>query len=124
VIQRVEYRKGKFGNAMGAVSAEQNEQNIVTVQGEGQTIVFKQIAGLLARRIVFSKKVGDRVERGERVGLIKFGSRTDVLMDAAAVLHVKVGDRVKGGSTVLAEDFGAAGVLAGMNAVQTRTGGE
>ena len=62
----------------------QNEQNIVTVEGDGQTVVFKQIAGLLARRIVFNKKVGDRVERGERVGLIKFGSRVDVLLDASA----------------------------------------
>ena len=58
VIRNVEYRKGKFGNAMGAVSADANEQNIVTVEGEGQTVIFKQIAGLLARRIVFTKKVG------------------------------------------------------------------
>ena len=56
----------------------------MTVEGEGQTVVFKQIAGLLARRIVFNKKVGDRVERGERVGLIKFGSRVDVLLDPSA----------------------------------------
>jgi len=64
--------------------------------------VFKQIAGLLARRIVFTKKIGDRVERGERVGMIKFGSRTDILLDAGADVKVKVGDRVKGGSSVLA----------------------
>ena len=63
-------------------SAEVNEQNIVTVEGDGQTVVFKQIAGLLARRIVFHPKVGDRLERGQRVGLIKFGSRVDVLFDA------------------------------------------
>jgi phosphatidylserine decarboxylase len=102
IIRDVRYQKGKFINAMNAVSAEQNEQNVVTVEGDGQTVVFKQIAGLLARRIVFTKRVGDRVERGERVGLIKFGSRVDVLLDASAVLDVKVGDRVKGGSTVLA----------------------
>jgi phosphatidylserine decarboxylase len=102
IIREVRYQKGKFVNAMNAASAEQNEQNIVTVEGEGQTVVFKQIAGLLARRIVFNKKVGDRVERGERVGLIKFGSRVDVLMDASAALEVKIGDRVKGGSSVLA----------------------
>jgi phosphatidylserine decarboxylase len=65
-------------------------------------VVFKQIAGLLARRIVFTRKVGDRVQRGERVGMIKFGSRVDVILDAAANLQVKVGDRVKGGSSVLA----------------------
>ena len=59
VIRDVRYQRGKFLNAMNADSAEQNEQNIVTVEGEGQTVVFKQIAGLLARRIVFTKKVGD-----------------------------------------------------------------
>jgi phosphatidylserine decarboxylase len=102
VIREVQYHRGKFVNAMSAASADQNEQNIVTVEADGQTVIFKQIAGLLARRIVFNKKVGDRVERGERVGLIKFGSRVDVLLDASAALEVKVGDRVKGGSSVLA----------------------
>jgi phosphatidylserine decarboxylase len=102
IIREVRYQKGKFVNAMNAASAELNEQNVVTVEGEGQTVVFKQIAGLLARRIVFNKKVGNRVERGERVGLIKFGSRVDVLLDASAAIEVKVGDRVKGGSSVLA----------------------
>ena len=87
---------------MGAASAEQNEQNVVTVRGDAGTVVFKQIAGLLARRIVFTRKVGDRVERGERVGLIKFGSRTDVIFAADAEMKVRVGDRVKGGSSVLA----------------------
>jgi phosphatidylserine decarboxylase len=101
-IREVRYQKGKYLNAMNEASAEQNEQNIVTVEGEGQTVVFKQIAGLLARRIVFHKKVGDLVERGERVGLIKFGSRVDVLLGGSARLHVKVGDHVKGGSSVLA----------------------
>ena len=70
VIREVRYQKGKFLNAMNPASAEHNEQNAVTVEGDGQTVVFKQIAGLLARRIVFNKKVGDRVGRGERVGLI------------------------------------------------------
>jgi phosphatidylserine decarboxylase len=102
VIRDVRYQKGKFLNAMNPASAEYNEQNAVTVEGDGQTIVFKQIAGLLARRIVFTKKVGDPVQRGERVGLIKFGSRVDVLLDASAHLQIKVGDRVKGGSSVLA----------------------
>jgi phosphatidylserine decarboxylase len=102
VIREVVYKPGKFGNAMGAISAEQNEQNIVTVEGEGMTIVFKQIAGLLARRIVFTLKVGDSIGRGERVGLIKFGSRTDVIFPNPAELQIKVGDRVKGGSSVMA----------------------
>ncbi len=102
VIKDVRYQKGKFLNAMNPASAEHNEQNTVTVEADGQTVAFKQIAGLLARRIVFTKRVGDPVMRGERVGLIKFGSRVDVLLDASANLHIKVGDRVKGGSSVLA----------------------
>src|SRR5215472_6342440 len=102
VISDVTYQRGKFGNAMGAISAEENEQNIVTVRGKAGTVVFKQIAGLLARRIVFTKKVGDTVERGERIGLIKFGSRTDVIFPATAEMKVRVGDHVKGGSSVLA----------------------
>jgi phosphatidylserine decarboxylase len=102
VIRDIRYQRGKFLNAMNAASAEQNEQNVVTVEGEGQTVVFKQIAGLLARRIVFTKEIGQRVERGERVGLIKFGSRADVVLDASASLQVRIGDRVKGGASVLA----------------------
>ncbi|HEX6880268.1 MAG TPA: phosphatidylserine decarboxylase [Terriglobales bacterium] len=103
VIINFEYRKGKFQNAMGAASAELNEQSICTVQGDdGQTLVFKQIAGLLARRIVFNHKVGDRLERGQRVGLIKFGSRCDVILSVDATVSVKVGDTVKGGSSILA----------------------
>lgn len=104
VVGDVRYQHGQFLNAMNTVSAEKNEQNIVTLQGQGdgQRVVFKQIAGLLARRIVFYPKVGDRLERGQRVGLIKFGSRTDLLLDASARMNVKVGDRVKGGASVLA----------------------
>jgi phosphatidylserine decarboxylase len=121
IIREVRYQRGKFVNAMNAASAEQNEQNVVTVEGDGQTVVFKQIAGLLARRIVFNKKVGDRVERGERVGLIKFGSRVDVLLDASAALAVKVGDHVKGGSSILAY-LTAERPLAAGSAGQTRQG--
>src|ERR1700737_1108077 len=106
VIRDVRYQRGKFLNAMQANSAEENEQNIVTVEGQiegqGRTVIFKQIAGLIARRIVFNFKVGDHVACGERVGLIKFGSRVDVLFDRDAAIQVKPGDRVKGGATVLA----------------------
>jgi phosphatidylserine decarboxylase len=102
VIKTAVYKKGLFGNAMGAASAEDNEQNIVTMEGEGMTIVFKQIAGLLARRIVFNHKPGDVLARGQRVGLIKFGSRTDVVFPQPAELRVRAGDRVAGGSTILA----------------------
>ena len=101
-IKTVRYQKGKFVNAMNAASADENEQNVVTVEGDGQTVVFKQIAGLLARRIVFNKKIGDHVERGERVGLIKFGSRVDVFLDPSASLQIKIGEHVKGGASVLA----------------------
>jgi len=102
VVRDIRYQRGKFLNAMDVASAEQNEQNIVRVEGDGQVVVFKQIAGLLARRIVFHQNVGDRLERGQRVGLIKFGSRVDVLFDATASLQVKVGDRVRGGESILA----------------------
>ena len=102
LIRDVRYQRGKFLNAMGANSAEENEQNIVTIEGDGHTVVFKQIAGLLARRIVFTRKVGDQVARGERIGLIKFGSRVDVLLERDAVVQVKVGDRVKGGASMVA----------------------
>ena len=102
VVRDVRYQRGKFLNAMNQASAEQNEQNIVSVEGDGRVVVFKQIAGLLARRIVFHPKIGDRLERGQRVGLIKFGSRVDVLFEAEAALQVKVGDRVRGGASILA----------------------
>src|SRR5437868_63796 len=123
-IKNVRYQKGQFRNAMGPSCVEHNEQNIVTVEADGQSVVFKQIAGLLARRIVFNKNIGDRVERGERVGLIKFGSRVDVILDAASTVHVKVGERVKGGFSVLAylpEPHGES--MAGVGARQQSTGG-
>ena len=102
VVRDSRYQSGKFLDARSPDCADLNEQNIVTVEGDSQTVVFKQIAGLLARRIVFHPKVGDRLVRGQRVGLIKFGSRTDVLFDAGARVNVKVGDRVKGGVSILA----------------------
>jgi phosphatidylserine decarboxylase len=102
IVRGARYEHGKYLNAMNPACAEQNEQNTVTIEGEGHRVIFKQIAGLLARRIVFTKRVGDSVRRGERVGLIKFGSRTDVLLDPSAEVAVKVGDNVKGGSSILA----------------------
>src|SRR5271170_3243794 len=102
IISEVSYQKGLFLNAMNPASADKNEQNTVVVAGNGYEVAFKQIAGLLARRIVFTKRVGDRLERGERVGLIKFGSRVDVLLPGDASLAVEKGDRVKGGASVLA----------------------
>ena len=103
VLSGVHYRKGQYLNAMNPASADRNEQNVVTVRGVGGVeVTFKQIAGLLARRIVFNCRQGDSVERGQRVGLIKFGSRVDVLLPPEARLLVKVGERVQGGSSVLA----------------------
>jgi phosphatidylserine decarboxylase len=102
VLASVQYQKGQYLNAMNPASADRNEQNVVTVRGQGIEVTFKQIAGLLARRIVFNLREGDSVERGQRVGLIKFGSRVNVLLPADAELRVKVGERVKGGSSVLA----------------------
>jgi phosphatidylserine decarboxylase len=101
VVRQVHYQKGKFGNAMAAASSEANEQNVVTMEGDGQVVVFRQIAGLLARRIVFTKAVGDQLARGERVGLIKFGSRVDVVLEPEVEVTVKVGDKVAGGSSII-----------------------
>ena len=89
-------------NAMNAESVLHNEQTLIVIDAGGYEVGFKQIAGLLARRIVCQLKAGDRVTRGQRIGLIKFGSRVDVLMPAEAQLLVKTGARVCGGSTVLA----------------------
>ena len=122
VIGGVRYQTGKYLNAMNALSAEQNEQNTVTVDGDGHSVTFKQIAGLLARRIVFTKKIGDTVERGERVGLIKFGSRVDVLLETSAEVGVKVGDHVKGGSSILAFLKSEPKELAGTAAGRTQQG--
>ena len=114
-LREVRYQKGEFLNAMNPQSAEKNEQNLAVVESDdGYEVAFKQIAGLLARRIVFQRKAGDRLERGERIGMIKFGSRVDVLMPAYAEIRVKIGDHVKGGATVLAHipDFVVEPMLA------------
>lgn len=102
VITLVEYREGDFLNALKPESAVHNEQTMVTIENPNYTVSFKQIAGLLARRIVCNLKTGQHVERGQRMGMIKFGSRCDVLLPASVELRVKAGDRVKGGSSVLA----------------------
>ena len=101
-VRKVEYKKGKYLNAMNPDSATQNEQNMVEIAGECCTVAFCQIAGLLARRIVFKKQVADWVHRGERVGLIKFGSRVDVFFPLSCKVQVKLGDRVRGGASILA----------------------
>lgn len=98
------YNPGKKIAAFAEKSSTENEQNLIVVQDKhGATLAFKQIAGLLARRIVFDKKEGDEVVRGERVGMIKFGSRVDMFFPASAVINVKMRDKVKVGLTVVAD---------------------
>lgn len=101
-IRSLRYQPGRFLIASRPAASVENEQNTVTIEGERLTITFRQIAGLLARRIVFRKKIGDRVSLGERVGLIKFGSRVDVFLPPEVPPVVAVGDRVRGGASVLA----------------------
>ncbi|MBI3933754.1 MAG: phosphatidylserine decarboxylase, partial [Acidobacteria bacterium] len=102
IIRKRVHSPGRFLVASRAEASVENEQNTVTIEGERDTVIFKQIAGLVARRIVFNKEVGNHVERGERVGLIKFGSRVDLFLPLAYSPQVKVGDRVKGGSSWMA----------------------
>ena len=101
-ITNVSYTKGKFLVAMDERASLVNEQNALTIEGEKITVVCKQIAGILARRIICWKHAGERVALGERFGLIKFSSRTDVLMPANIEVLVKEGARVKGGTTIIA----------------------
>ena len=101
-VTRVNYKRGLFLNAMRADSNVLNEQNVVVIEDGDCTVQVKQIAGLLARRIVCWAKPGDRLKKGQRIGLIKFGSRVDVLLPPHANLRVSKGDHVKGGSSVIA----------------------
>ncbi len=95
------YTKGKFMMATRDEASLVNEQNALTIRGRKMTIVCKQIAGVLARRIVCWKSVGDRVALGERFGLIKFSSRTDLILPASVEITVRIGDRVRGGVSVV-----------------------
>jgi phosphatidylserine decarboxylase len=102
-VTLMEYREGQFLNAMSPESAILNEQTLIVIEDGENSVSFKQIAGLLARRIICELKTGDIVQRGQRMGMIKFGSRVDVLMPAETNPRVKVGDRVKGGSSILGQ---------------------
>jgi phosphatidylserine decarboxylase len=107
VIADVTYQRGKFLVASRGIASAENEQNIITIRaGDGTVVVIKQIAGLIARRIVCTKKVGDSVQAGERVGLIKFGSRVDVVFGPEWRVEVSAGSRVSAGSSVLARRAG------------------
>lgn len=100
-ITDVSYTRGKFLMATNQNASLVNEQNALTIEGERVTVVCKQIAGILARRIVCWKRAGESVALGERFGLIKFSSRTDVLLPASVEVLVAEGDRVKGGTTII-----------------------
>lgn len=96
-----DYKPGRFLVATQERASIENEQTIITVENPYATVIFKQIAGLIARRIVFWKKVGDQVRLGERVGYIKFGSRVDIILPPQVSVLVKKGQRVKGGVTII-----------------------
>jgi phosphatidylserine decarboxylase len=107
VITDFVYQKGKFLVASLEAASSDNEQTIITVRTkDGTQVVFKQIAGLIARRIVFTKKPGDFVQVGERIGLIKFGSRMDVILGPEWTIEVAAGARVSAGSSILARRGG------------------
>jgi phosphatidylserine decarboxylase len=100
-ITDVSYTKGRFMIATREEASVVNEQNALTIQGERMTVVCKQIAGVLARRIVCWKRKGERVTLGERFGLIKFSSRTDLVMPPEVEVSVRVGERVRGGVSII-----------------------
>jgi phosphatidylserine decarboxylase len=108
-ITKVQYQTGKFLVASKELASSQNEQNTVSLESDGSQVVFAQIAGLIARRIVFNKKAGDTVQKGERIGLIKFGSRVDVFLGPEWNIVVKIGEHVSAGSSILAERKSAGG---------------
>jgi len=100
-VVKVELFQGKKAPATSNESSQTNERNAMTIEGAKMTVVCTQIVGIVARRIVCWRKAGDRVELGEKYGLIKFGSRTDLLMPRNVEIAVKVGDRVVGGETII-----------------------
>jgi phosphatidylserine decarboxylase len=102
-ITRVEYRPGRFYAAFRSRASIENEQNVISISTPGGTLVFKQIAGAIARRVLCWKSEGENVSLGERVGMIRFGSRVDVWLPAKAEVLVRRGQTVKGGSSILAK---------------------
>ena len=102
VITNLTYIPGRKMPATSDVASFENERNSLVIEGDGTSITVTQIAGIVARRIVCWPKVGDTLERGQKFGLIKFSSRTDLMMPSSVEILVKVGDRVVGGETVIA----------------------
>jgi phosphatidylserine decarboxylase len=102
-LKQLEYRRGKFKAAFDDEASRVNEQNILTISGPNIQVMVRQIAGLIARRVVCWKKPGHQLQRGELIGLIRFGSRVDIVLPVQVKLQVKIGDRVSGGSSILGE---------------------
>lgn len=100
-IESVIYKPGEFRVASRRIASEVNEQNVISIRGAEMSVVARQIAGLVARRIVCWKKAGEHVETGERIGLMKFSSRMDVIMTSDIEVLCRIGDRVVGGETVI-----------------------
>lgn len=101
VVEEIEYRPGSFRIAWQPEASASNEQNLIALKAPEGRLLVKQIAGLIARRIVCRVVPGQKLEAGERIGMIRFGSRVDLIVPARAELFVKRGDRVKGGSSVM-----------------------
>lgn len=102
-LEGLEYKRGKFKVAFDEEASRINEQNILTISGREGRVVVRQIAGLIARRVICWKKPGQHLQQGELIGLIRFGSRVDVVLPARAKILVAAGDRVHGGSSILGE---------------------
>ncbi|MGD1210246.1 MAG: phosphatidylserine decarboxylase family protein [Candidatus Acidiferrales bacterium] len=102
-VAHVTYRPGKFFGAYRSAASRENEQNIIYIDTPQGTMVFKQIAGAIARRVICWKKEGDSVTLGERVGIIRFGSRVDIWLPAEAEIAVRRGQKVNGGASILAK---------------------
>lgn len=101
VVERVEHRPGRFAAAWSETAASENESTLIGIRSSEERVLVRQVAGLVARRIVTYVEEGDAVEQGERIGLIRFGSRVDLYLPADAVIDVEAGDRVYAGQTVL-----------------------
>lgn len=103
-IVSVDYRPGRFRNAYSPASSRENEQNRVTIGAGDRAVLLVQIAGMLARRIVFHPHVGDTLRRGQRVGMIRFGSRVDLYLPDDVTVLVTAGERVYGGTSIVARE--------------------
>jgi phosphatidylserine decarboxylase len=100
-VENIRYRSGRFRAAFNDMASIENEQNTLTIEGDSVRIECSQVAGMVARRIVCWARSGDTLKRGERIGLIRFGSRTDLLLPPNVEVDVSIGEKVRGGSSVI-----------------------